>query len=794
MTSLPLHIHNLPLKQKLLLSFMFTGIASLALACFIFVINDYMTERNNLLNEAIALAETLANTSTAALAFDDSQGASEILRSLRAHPGIDMASLYRKDGTEIANYLRKGAGGRPAPVNSGAVQKFAGNHIHISRPIYLDAEQIGKIYLRYDLSALTSRQVRFLLLVIFVLALVSCFTYMIASRLMKYITRPVQNLVDVAHAISLDQDYSIRAEHFNSDEIGTLSNSFNNMLTQIQERDKQLVTHFEQLEEQVAKRTSELETANARLIIEVSERKLTEVALGEAKAAAELANSTKSQFLANMSHEIRTPMNSVIGFSSLARKTTDPVKLDQYLGILEQSSDSLMLLLNDILDMSKIEAGRMTLEILPLNLRLFVGSFKEQYASLALQKKLMFRLDVADDVPEWVMADAVRLRQILVNLLANAVKFTENGEVSCTVCLSGHVMGTGHALVRFAVQDTGIGIAEDKQSQLFQPFHQIDLSVSRRFGGTGLGLAIVQSLVIMMNGSITVDSQEGEGSCFVVELPFQETEAKTDEIALSLKPAAGAFLVVEDNYFNRCLLEDLLTSWGGEVTLAENSFHALQLIEEQRFDLIILDVRMPGIDGIEVARRIRLREKENSAVSIPIIVITAEADAATREACLGAGINEVLSKPVIPEQLAAAIFSHYSGSSSTLPGDELLLNVQIIRDLGNNPERARQYREMLLKDIEYELNCLQVAIERDDRDEIGRAAHTLKGLCGHLANREPTELAVWLLHNASSASSEIMRSVAEQFAKLYNLNFNVPFDSAQENVAAEQNRSQGEHS
>ena len=471
----------------------------------------------------------------------------------------------------------------------------------------------------------------------------------------------------------------------------------------------------------------------------------------------------KSEFLALVSHEIRTPLNALVGFSSMARKATDPLKIDQYLAILESSSRSLMELVNGILDMSKIEAGRMEFENMPINLRQLVSSLDEQYHPLADQKKLKFHVTVDDNVPDWVLGDPVRLRQIFANLLSNAVKFTESGSVSCTVSMASQSIDKEHQLVRFQIQDTGIGITEIGRALLFQPFRQLDPTITRKFGGTGLGLAIVQKLVEMMKGNITVNSHEGEGSCFIVELPLQKTEQVPDSlISPPLTITSRSVLVVEDNAFNRRLLEDMLTSWGQRVILAENGLQALQLMEQQRFDLVLLDIRMPDIDGIEVARRVRQREHSRSETPVPIIAITADADSVTREACIGTGINEVLAKPVIPEQLARAIAIHCEESADESFVEQLLLNDQTCSDLGTNPERARQYLEMLQQDIEDELQCLQTAMMSDDRTELVRAAHTLKGLLGHLANSEPAELAAWLQQNATSARSEQIRLVTDQ--------------------------------
>lgn len=489
--------------------------------------------------------------------------------------------------------------------------------------------------------------------------------------------------------------------------------------------------------------------------------------LSAAKKVAETANIAKSQFMAVMSHEIRTPINALVGFSSLARTTTDPTKLGQYHAILEQSSRSLMELVNDILDMSKIESGRMECEAVPFNLRQLIASLEEQYQHLAARKVLWFHVIVQDTVPAWILGDPVRLRQILANLLSNAIKFTDTGGVSFSIRTANGDPGKGQPLLCFEVKDTGIGIPESSLDLLFQPFRQLDATITRKFGGSGLGLAIVHSLVTMMQGTIAVDGREGEGSRFVVELPLLATEQLPVELSASpVILAPGLVLVVEDNEFNRRLLKDHLTSWGQEVLLAEDGWQALQMEEQQRFDLILLDIRMPGIDGIEVAARIRRQEQERSEKAVPIIAITADADVATREACLNAGINEVLAKPVLPEQLAKAIAAHCVGAVGAAVGGKPLLNPQASSDLGSDPERVRHYRTLLLQDIGVELQSLQSALDGDDRTWLGLVAHSLKGLCGHLANPEPAELAAWLQQHAPSAGAEQLRMVVEQLRSI----------------------------
>jgi len=389
--------------------------------------------------------------------------------------------------------------------------------------------------------------------------------------------------------------------------------------------------------------------------VDITEQKRNQEELDMARKVAEESSKVKSEFLALVSHEIRTPLNALVGFSSLARKTTDPVILQQYLDIIDQSSGSLMDLVNNILDMSKIEAGQLSLESIPFNLIETIDRIVGQYAALAAKKKIDVQVYKDKNLPSWTCGDPIRFRQILSNLIANAFKFTEAGSISLTVTSIAGGLGINNNLVRLEVHDTGIGIAEDQIPLLFQPFRQLDSSTKRKYDGTGLGLAIVKRLVELMKGRIEVVSEEGKGSCFVVELPLPDSSQPQNKNIPLLAITPLNILIIEDNAFNRRLLSDTLSTWGHEVTQAVSALQALELVNQCNFDLIILDIRMPDMDGIEWASRFRAREKELNSIAVPIVAYTADTDVITREQCFASGINSVLYKPLDPKKLSLAI-------------------------------------------------------------------------------------------------------------------------------------------
>ncbi len=371
--------------------------------------------------------------------------------------------------------------------------------------------------------------------------------------------------------------------------------------------------------------------------------------LKESRDQAEAGNRAKSEFLANMSHEIRTPMNGVIGLTELALLDPRHPDVPEHLHMILASATALLRILNDILDFSKIEAGKVAIEAeafdLHAQLRVAVGAL----AASARSKGLDLRLQVAPEVPHWVVGDSLRIGQVLSNLIGNAIKFTSRGEVVLDVSMREPALEEGADAVRFAVRDTGIGIPAAAQLRVFDTFAQADATTSRTYGGTGLGLAISRHLVELMGGRLELSSKEDEGSEFRFSLRLPAAEA-AGCAAAGLEPDAVGqglqVLLVEDNLINQRLVTALLERVGYQVRIAANGEEALQLLDEHEFDLVLMDMQMPVMDGLEATRRLREREAAHGARRVPVIAMTANARQEDRELCLAAGMDDYLAKPI----------------------------------------------------------------------------------------------------------------------------------------------------
>ncbi|MFZ2989665.1 ATP-binding protein, partial [Ideonella sp.] len=389
---------------------------------------------------------------------------------------------------------------------------------------------------------------------------------------------------------------------------------------------------------------------------DVTERRQFELALARARDEAEAANRAKSAFLANTSHEIRTPLNALLGLARLARQPeVDEIRRRNYIEQISDSAETLSLIISDILDLSRIEAGKMHVEQLPFRLDELLQSLQQSYGALADARGLSMQLRCDPDIPDVVLGDSVRVRQILSNFLNNALKFTPRGSIVL-------IVRRGLAnLLRFEVHDTGVGISAEAQAQLFMPFSQVDSSMNRNVGGTGLGLSICRQLAQLMGGEVGLESVPGEGSLFWAELPLPDSSDEDLDISTGSEgfdPIEGArVLMVEDNPVNMMISVALLEQWGAQVEQAQNGAEAIDAIDHAAavgnpFDVVLMDVQMPGISGHEATRRLRL---VYSMHQLPIIALTAAALLSEREQALAEGMNDFLTKPIDAHRLRSTL-------------------------------------------------------------------------------------------------------------------------------------------
>ncbi len=642
---------NASIKRKLQMVILVTGL-SVGLICMGYVVWVKIFEGFfDKQTELETISAITAIHSSAALVFHDPGAAEETLRALRAKPSILAARILDADGALFAQYLspaaRSGVWAETAPAGpvGGTTGTIFSEIMEVSQPVMMNDQVIGTLVLLRDLREAHAEMLAEIGVALTVLMLLLIAAMAVSSRLQREVSKPILDLVETANEVTRSKDYRVRAVKYGDDELGTLVDGFNEMLAQIEEQDRRLAEYRENLEDQVRSRTGELQEAMDQAFL-LADR-------------AEEANLAKSQVLANMSHEIRTPMNGVLGMTELLLQSGLSTEQRRYAQTVNTSGKALLTIINDILDFSKIEAGKLKLEVEDFDLGRLTEEVAELFAAQALAKNLEFAVLVAPEVPALLHGDPGRLRQILSNLVGNAVKFTSQGEVA--IRLQVIEQSAAKARLRFSVADSGIGIAPEISKHLFQPFTQADGSSTREFGGTGLGLAISRELVEMMGGNIGYRQRVAGGTEFWFEVELAKSEPAIDERAdWDGRLAGRRLLIVQSNATGREMLAELAAGRGVRTAAVSGAAEALRVLrraaaEDHPFDLALIDCGLPAIGGTQLARQIK---------ADPLLVRTRLALLVWPGCCNDhaearrAGVEAFLNKPVRRSDLFCCFFTN----------------------------------------------------------------------------------------------------------------------------------------
>lgn len=630
--------------------------SAMLVAMLLIMSQEVITRKQSVSDASLAWLSTLAVQAESPLAFDDQRTANELLLAASVYPNLQAVYILRTDGTVFASHVASRQ--RALAVEDMkriGVSGYFDDALSISRPVMMSGNELGVVVARVDLMPMWRSMLEFAIAIFIALGASGLVAGLLARQFLRRALAPITGLKRVMQDISRGEDFTVRARVAADDEVGALTTVFNEMLDQIVHRDAQLAEN------------------NARL-----------VAL---KEAAEQSSTMKSEFLALMSHELRTPMAGVLGMLSLSLRGQMDRTARERVELASTNASALLQIVNDLLDISKIEAGKLDLEQVDFALKPMLDDAMRLLHERARQKSIFFEMDLDPAVPPYLVGDPTRIRQVLLNLVSNAIKFTENGSVTLSVRLAqtSSVRPEQTLPIAFSVTDSGIGISAEAQTRMFQKFEQADVSTTRKFGGTGLGLSISKQLVELMGGTIGLRSELGVGSTFFFELPLRQGNKPAEEVHVTIGTHDYQLniLVAEDAETNQLIIETLLSEMGHAVTLVEDGQQALEALTTAHFDLILMDGRMPVMDGLEATQHIRRGYWQSWIFpdpGIPIVALTANASAEDRLRFLDAGMNDFLTKPVderalyralsaiIEQKLAAGVTlqPHVSADSSAL--------------------------------------------------------------------------------------------------------------------------------